>query len=426
VDIMRASHIASVAALLGVTASLSTGCTDAAAPMPTTGAIGITAATTGVDLDADGYDVSVDGGARRAIGTNGTMAISGLPPGDHVVRLDGVAANCTVRGSNPVQVSVAAGAMAEVPFALACTAPVTRLVFASVSAGHSSSCGVTTDGAAYCWGQNYTGQFGDGTTRATSSSPVPAAAGLRFATVSAGSDFACGVTIDGAGYCWGSNGLGELGGGTSQSGSTTPVAVTGGLSFTAVAAAYAHTCGVTGTEEASCWGWNPFGQLGDGTTANRSTPGLVSGGLRFTMVSTGTYHTCAVTPSAAAYCWGGNGGRLGDGTTNQSPVPTPVAGGLSFSGVAVAERHSCGVTTDGAPYCWGWNDDGQLGDGTTLQRTTPVPVAGGLVLRAVSAGRSHTCGVTTSGAVYCWGGNADGQLGNGTTTSSLTPVQVVP
>jgi len=152
----------------------------------------------------------------------------------------------------------------------------------------------------------------------------------------------------------------------------------------------------------------------------------VLAGLSFATVSAGVDHTCGVTTAGAAYCWGNNGyGQLGDGTTTDRTSPEAVQGGLGFASVRLGAFYSCGVTTAGAAYCWGDNSTGQLGDGTTTSRTSPVAVTGGLSFAAVSAGLGHTCGVTTAGAAYCWGYNAFGQLGDGTTTDSHAPVHVV-
>ena len=308
-----------------------------------------------------------------------------------------------------------------------------------LSAGFVQTCGVTTSGAAYCWGNNNQGELGDGgSSPFGSSSPVAVSGGLSFATVSASIKHSCGVTTSGAAYCWGGNEFGQLGNGASVIYTYTPVAVSGGLSFATVSGGSGFfTCGVTTSGAAFCWGANFFGELGNGSTTGpqtctsvpvpvpcSTTPVAVSGGLSFATVSAGDGVTCGVTTGGAAYCWG-NGGGLGS-TSYSSDYTTPVAvsGGLSFASVSTAGSHTCGVTTSGAAYCWGVNTDGELGNGSTTTSLTPVAVSGGLSFATLSADANFTCGVTTSGAAYCWGSNVFGQLGNGSTTNSLTPVAV--
>jgi len=302
--------------------------------------------------------------------------------------------------------------------------------FAAVSAGGLHTCGLTAAGVAYCWGYNGFGQLGDGTTTDRSTPVLVAApAGVSFAAVSAGLRHTCGLTAAGVAYCWGYNGFGQLGDGTTTDRST-PVRVAGGVSFATVSAGEGHTCGVTAAGAAYCWGDNFFGELGDGTTTSRSSPVLVAApaGVSFATVSAGSGHTCGVTAAGAAYCWGWNAsGQLGDGTTTSRPSPVLVAApaGVSFAAVSGGAEvfHTCGVTAAGAAYCWGDNFFGQLGDGTTTNRSSPVLVVGGVSFAAVSAGWRHTCGVTAAGAAYCWGDNTSGQLGDGTTTQRLTPVR---
>ncbi|HEY3011764.1 MAG TPA: hypothetical protein VGJ36_03380 [Gemmatimonadales bacterium] len=299
------------------------------------------------------------------------------------------------------------------------------LSFRQVSAGWAHSCGVTTDNRAYCWGSNWMGQFGDGTSMNSSTSPVAAGGGLSFLQVSAGNYYSCGVTTDYRAYCWGNNFSGQLGDGTTTN-RTMPIPVAGGHRFRLVRTGVNHTCGVTLSDEAFCWGNNRYGQLGDSSEAiRRKRPVRVAGGHSFRRVVPGVLHTCGATTVGLGFCWGyGADGQIGDGKTYQRRWPRAVAGGLSFRQVLAGGYHSCGVTSDSRVYCWGHNGYGQLGDGTTTGRLKPVAVAGGLSFTAVGPGSYHTCGVTTNDRAYCWGWNGSGQLGDGTVTGRLTPVAV--
>jgi alpha-tubulin suppressor-like RCC1 family protein len=150
---------------------------------------------------------------------------------------------------------------------------VTRgLSFASLAAGYGHTCGVTTSGSAYCWGSNGEGQLADGT-HVDRTTPEPVRGGLSFAPVIAGGlEHTCGVTTGGSAYCWGDNDHGQLGDGTDLDRFITPVPVAGGLSFASLTAGTGHTCGVTGAGSLYCWGDNGHGRLGDGTTTNRYIP----------------------------------------------------------------------------------------------------------------------------------------------------------
>ena len=302
------------------------------------------------------------------------------------------------------------------------------LVLYTTSAGGNHTCGVTPDSVAYCWGNNSSGQLGNGS-MTSSSTPMRVLGGVRFGVVSAGGNHSCG-SIDGAMVCWGDNSFGQLGDGTLTN-SAVPVKVLGGLQFQAISAGDRHTCGVTINTAVYCWGDNSFGQLGNGTMTRSAVPVAV-GGLN-TQVSAGSNHTCSdfalsTIAKGQVSCWGDNSsGQLGDGTTNTASVPVTSSIANSVAGVSAGARYTCALYYSGDAFCWGDNSSGQLGNGKLTSSATPVAVAGGIRFDAAGlrAGTSHVCGGNFARMVYCWGNNSSGQLGDGTTVNRAQPVAVL-
>lgn len=298
--------------------------------------------------------------------------------------------------------------------------------FRQISSGYNYTCAVTTDNRAFCWGDNYAGQLGDGT-QIVRPTPVPVVTGLRFRQVSAGHNATCGLSTEDRIYCWGSSYNGLLGTGTAAgTWKNPPAEIAGGRRYRHVSTGYQHNCAVTNSSQTFCWGRNDSGQLGDNSTARvRLKPVLVSGGSSYRQVSAGYDHTCAVTTTNRAYCWGYGGyGAIGDGKTLSRWAPREVAGGVLFERVTAGVSHTCGETIGNRAYCWGYNGYGNLGDGTKTSRTKPAPVAGGLRFGMVNAGNGYSCGVTSENRGYCWGENDNGTLGDGTTTHRSVPTPI--
>ena len=299
-----------------------------------------------------------------------------------------------------------------------------------ISAGNAHACAVTSSGAAKCWGIGSFGELGNGanTNKLTATAVTGLSSGVI--AISASSQMhTCAVLSTGAARCWGYNNYNELGDGTKTT-RLTPTAVTGLSSgVSAISSGYTHTCAVLSTGAARCWGRNGSGQIGDGTSTDRSTSVAVSGlSSGVSAISTGKEHSCALLSSGGVKCWGWNGnGRLGDGTTQTSLVPVDVSG-LSSGVIAITSglTHNCALLSTGGVKCWGQNSDGgQLGDGTAISKSIPVDVSGlSSGVTAISSKGNHTCALLSTGAAKCWGANSQGQLGDGTQVDSSTPVNV--
>lgn len=296
--------------------------------------------------------------------------------------------------------------------------------FYGISAGFLSTCGLAFEGSAFCWGDNEHGSLGVGGSVDRSAVPRPVATAESFRMLTVNGLHACGLNFEGQAFCWGFNGFGQLGDGTTTT-RFTPVPAAPQLRFTSISAGYVHTCGITTGGQGYCWGLNEFGQLGNGSTSDASSPALVGGAEIYTEISAGGLHTCALNRIGEAFCWGFNrSGQLGDGSTDDRGVPARI-GTTRFSGISAGGLHSCGVDVDGDALCWGYNGSGALGDDTLDDRLTPVPVTGGLSFRIVRAGLHHSCGIVTSGRVVCWGYNRFGQLGDGSRFDRSEPGDVL-
>jgi len=273
---------------------------------------------------------------------------------------------------------------------------VTGATVKAVTAGYSHSCAVFSDATAQCWGANNYGQLGDGTTTSTSSPVVVRASAStpqsNIQSISAGTQFTCAVVLDSSRStnivkCWGTGSYGQLGNGVSCS---------------------------------TCEAKYPSTVVTD-TTNNTPLSGVSS-------VSAGSLHACAVLTSGATYCWGYNAyGQLGNGSTTDSNLPLRVLDGtsiaISATDVSAGAFATCALVNSGV-LCWGRNDYGQIGNespSTSEPRPVPVTRTANPIqsVTQISAGSRDACAVLTSGDVYCWGDGASGQLGQDPSASSL-------
>jgi alpha-tubulin suppressor-like RCC1 family protein len=247
--------------------------------------------------------------------------------------------------------------------------------WATLSAGQHHTCGLTPDGRAFCWGRGRYGRNGDGTI-SNRSTRVLVAGDHTWQSIRAAIDHTCGLTTAGEAHCWGRRGLGRVGDGGATGNATIPALVQGGLTWTHVSARGDHSCGITTAGDGHCWGSNNRGQLGNGNTTNQSTPAPVLNNHQWAHLRPGwTNTTCGITESGEAFCWGYNAmGQVGDGTTGNKTAPQPVSGGHTWTTVSGGVEHACGITEAGEAFCWGRGSYGQLGNGSAASTNYPTPI----------------------------------------------------
>jgi len=339
----------------------------------------------------------------------------------------------------------------------------------SVKSGHGFACALLLDQTVWCWGTNSSGQLGDATfsTRAVNPAPV-LTSGHSFGGVTAittGDAHACALKSDSTVYCWGSNSDGQLGnwniGIGANFNSPLLVVIHDGASNPAlsgvgsISAGASHTCATLGdpAETAACWGYDPYGQLG-----NTSAPSAIDSpvtveapdgsplGMIEDGITGGTFHTCTIIPESSPEnnslaCWGDNSsGELGNpfelGSFTAIPAPVVFSDGtklVNLAKVSAGDAFTCArLATDGSIACWGTNYLGQLGNNRFADAYSVAPVAVGADGNTLTGfedmvtGSAHACGLIGSDTVLCWGGNGFGQLGIGSKDTDTHSVPVNP
>jgi len=311
------------------------------------------------------------------------------------------------------------------------------LRFESISSGARHTCGLTSNGAAYCWGLNIRGELG-GPSKDTckvehveascSKRPMAVSGGQHFTALAVGAFHSCGLSADDRAYCWGSNSHGQMGTDSAVNVckepntaellkcSLTPLPVAGDYRFASLVAGHQHTCGITKTGVTYCWGRDDVGQLGsdsssavcreagEGGVLCRRTPIRVAAPVVLVALAAGRFHTCGLDGDGQVWCWGQNFG-----------APAIVRGvNPPFASLSANDHKICALSSDGMPLCWG-----VFQVGPDLVTTVAIPTLGGtwqphdstLHFASVAVGDGHICGLTSAHVAYCWGVGWDGQLG---------------
>lgn len=320
----------------------------------------------------------------------------------------------------------------------------TREPMRTLESGLFQACGLSERGKIMC-ARSMNPDVRDSCPAALCVFPIPKQVREPVSIVTDGLDHACALGKSGHAYCWGSNGMGQLGLGwrsADNSGSggvpiRIPTAVFGKFRFRTISAGGMHTCALTLLGNAYCWGYGQSGQLGRDTVISDCVGALpqpnapcsvdrpvrVKTKLRFRAISAGGGMTCAISVDDVAYCWGDNY-RCGLGWCGepQSPVPARIPLRGKVIEIDAGGSSACAITSDQRAWCWGNNTAGQLGSLVTIGAgrdgcfsggmCTPAPteVSGGHRWRSVSVGGGSACGVTVEDDIYCWGSSSEGRL----------------
>ena len=313
------------------------------------------------------------------------------------------------------------------------------VTFTTIAAGNYHSLALDQNGRAWAWGRNSSGQIGDGTDDGDRVVPTAASMppGVLFTAIAAGGSYSLALDRNGHAWAWGYNYYGQIGDGTYLNVRVVPTATTmpPGITFIAIAAGAAHALALDQHGRAWAWGWNRDGQIGDGTHDNFRlvpTAPLMPSGTTFSTIAAGNYHSLALDQNGHAWVWGSNPyGQAGDGTDDNLrllPTATQMPANVTFTAIAGGSWHALALDQHGHAWVWGANNVGQAGDGTIGNRRlvpTAVTMAPGDAFAAVASGQFHPLGLDRHGRAWGWGSNGFGQVGDGTHDNSrLVPTAV--
>ena len=296
----------------------------------------------------------------------------------------------------------------------------------TISKGADHTLAIKTDGTLWAWGSNTYGQCGNGIFGGNEiANPTQIGTATDWNSVSAGNYHSMAVKTDGTLWALGDNAFGELGIGSTTN-QNLPIQVGTATNWKSVSASYYFTLALKTDGTLWAWGIGSHGQLGTGSFGSSNISMQVGTSTNWNVVVAGDYrHSVGIKTDGTLWAWGRNNyGELGDGTTANKNIPTQIGADNDWNFVTSGDESTYAIKTNGTLWGWGYNANGLLGDGTTTDKHIPTQIGINNTWKKVSLHQNHTIALRTDDNLWAWGNNFNGQLGTGNNLSQLTPVAV--
>ncbi|WP_316636145.1 leucine-rich repeat domain-containing protein [uncultured Flavobacterium sp.] len=291
----------------------------------------------------------------------------------------------------------------------------------TVAAGWAHTVALKADGSLWAWGYGGLGQIGNGSYTTNFNPPQQIGTSKNWQTIVAGYGHTVALKTDGTLWAWGNNFSGQLGNGTTLD-KNIPTQVGTANDWQNVVAGKLHTVALKKDGTLWAWGKNTLGALGDGTTTNSRVPKQIGTATNWKTIAAGSDHTIATKTDGTLWIWGDNTyGALGDGTTTTKNVPTQIGTSTDWKTVDGGVNYTIAIKTDGSLWAWGFNSDGEFGNGTKINSLIPVQIGTESNWQMIDGGSIHTVAMKTDESLWAWGSNSLGQLGDGTSIDKNIP-----